>query len=93
VAVLAVRGDTKEKDTPRLSVTPKPAIAEELQQMADNSDLSKNELFNVAVDVLFFVWNVLKEGGTIGVKMPGDSEFRAYQFYIPGMTKPFSEGR
>ncbi len=91
---MAVKEDAKEKDTaPRLSVTPKPAIAEELQTMADNSDLSKNELVNVAIDVFFFVWKVLREGGTIGVKMPGDKEFRAYQFYIPGMTKPFSEVR
>jgi hypothetical protein len=86
---VSVRGDTKD---PRLSVTPKAAVARELNEMAENSDLSKNELFNVAIDVLYFVWNVCKQGGTIGVKMPGDKEFRAYQFYIPGMTKqPFSD--
>jgi hypothetical protein len=69
---VSVKGDTKDQ---RLSVTPKSAIATELNEMADETDLSKNELFNVAVDVLYFVWKVLRQGGTIGVKMPGDKEF------------------
>ncbi|WP_236728565.1 ribbon-helix-helix domain-containing protein [Mycolicibacterium obuense] len=84
---MSTKGDAKD---PRLSVTPKAAIAEELNEMADATDLSKNELFNVAVDVLYFVWNVIRRGGTIGVKMPGEKDFKPYEFYIPGMTKPFS---
>jgi hypothetical protein len=74
-----------------MSVTPKSAVAAELNEMTEATDLSKNELFNVAIDILYFTWNVLRKGGTIGVKMPGDKEFKPYQFYIPGMTKPFSD--
>lgn len=57
--------------------------------MHEDSGVSMNDLFNLGVDVLHFVWSVMRDGGAIGVRMPGEKEFTEVPIYIPGMTTPF----
>jgi len=82
---VSIKEDTRD----RLSVTTKPTTASLLTAMVKETSTSKNDLFNIGIDVLHFVWTVLRRGGVIGVKFPGDKDFEPVQIYIPGMTTPF----
>jgi hypothetical protein len=84
--------DTKTASE-RLSVTQKPSTIELVSEMTEETHLTKNELFNVGIDTLYFLWSVLRKGGAIGVKFPDDDDFKPVEIFIPGMTKPFSLGR
>ncbi|MFE1409186.1 hypothetical protein ACFW5D_37880, partial [Streptomyces sp. NPDC058770] len=72
--------------TDRVSVTQRPSTTTLLDEMTAASKMTKSELFNVGIDVLHFVWSILRKGGTIGVKFPGDADYRPVNIFIPGMT-------
>ncbi len=78
---LAAKDDSRD---PRLSVSPKPTVLAELNEMTENSDLTKNEIINVAIDVLYFVWSALRQGAVIGVKGLGEKDFQPYHIFSPG---------
>ncbi|WP_330185969.1 hypothetical protein OHB26_39665 (plasmid) [Nocardia sp. NBC_01503] len=74
----------------RTSITTKPTVEKLVEDMAEKTHITKSDLFNIGIDILHFVWTVLAKGGVIGVKLPGDDEFKPVQIYIPGMTQPFT---
>ncbi|WP_280267572.1 hypothetical protein [Nocardia wallacei] len=76
------------RSTDRVSVTQRPSTIKLLDEMIDASKMTKSEIFNVGIDVLHFVWAVLRKGGTIGVKFPGDTDYKPVNIFIPGMTSP-----
>lgn len=83
---VSVKEDTRN----RLSVTAKPPTRALLKEMSEETHISLNDLFTIGIDVLHFVWSVLRRGGVIGVKFPEDKEFEPVQIFIPRMTKPFA---
>jgi hypothetical protein len=50
--------------------------------------MTKSDVYNVGIDVLHFMWSVLSRGGTIGVKFPGDTDYKTVNMFIPGMPPP-----
>jgi hypothetical protein len=77
----------ESRTSERVSVTQRPSTVELLDQMSRATHMTKSELFNVGIDVLHFVWSVLSKDGVIGVKFPGDTEYKPVNILIPGMTK------
>ena len=70
----------------RVSVTQRPGTGELLEQMLHATRMSKSDIYNVGIDVLHFVWTVLRGGGQIGVKLAGETEYKPVNIFIPGMT-------
>ncbi|MEV6222636.1 hypothetical protein AB0M13_13390 [Nocardia fluminea] len=87
---MSEKEDTNTKAAARLSVTPRPTTRRLIRVMHEDSGVSMNDMFNLGIDVLHFVWSVMRNGGEIGVKMPDDTEFKPVPIFIPGMTTPFS---
>lgn len=77
----------EEPRTERVSVTQRPGTNELLEEMLKASHMTKSDIYNVGIDVLHFVWTVLRKGGVIGVKFPGDTDYKPVNIFIPGMTK------
>lgn len=77
-----------EARTERVSVTQRPATAQIVEEMTAATHLPKSDIYSTAVDVLHFVWSVLRKGGTIGVKFPGEEEYKPVRILLPGMIKP-----
>ncbi|MGY2026028.1 hypothetical protein [Nocardia gipuzkoensis] len=84
---MAAKEESKPTE-PRVSVTQRPGTGDLLDEMNAATKMSKNDLFNIGIDVLHFIWSVMAKGGTIGVKFPDDDTFRPVNIFIPGMTKP-----
>lgn len=79
----------KEETRPeRISITQRPSTTELLDQIIGATHMTKSDIYNVGVDVLHFVWTVLAQGATIGVKFPDDTDYKPVNIFIPGMTKP-----
>jgi hypothetical protein len=78
----------EENRTERVSVTQRPSTSELLEQIISATHMTKSDIYNVGVDVLHFVWTVLSKGGVIGVKFPGDTDYKPVNIFIPGMTQP-----
>lgn len=72
----------------RVSVTQRPSTNALLDEMTRETHMTKSDVYNVGIDVLHFVWTVLSRGGSIGVKLPGDTDYKPVSIFIPGMTKP-----
>ncbi|MGV9336653.1 hypothetical protein [Nocardia sp. NPDC003726] len=85
---MSVKEDTTKTKSKRRSITPKASTEELMSEMNKVTGLSPSNLFNIAIDVLHFVWSVTRRGGVIGVKFPSDEDFRLVQMHIPGMTRP-----
>jgi hypothetical protein len=92
---MAVKEGTRiDRATDRVSVTQRPGTGELLEEMVQATHMSKSDIYNVGIDVLHFVWTVLRNGGEIGVKISGESEYKPVNIFIPGMTKtPMTLGR
>lgn len=76
----------EENRIERVSVTQRPSTSELLEQITSATHMTKSEIYNVGIDVLHFVWSVLRKGGVIGVKFPGDTDYRPVRILIPGIT-------
>jgi hypothetical protein len=82
---MGVKEESRTSD--RVSVTQRPSTVELLNEMSSSTHMTKSDLFNVGIDVLHFVWSVLRKDGVIGVKFPGDTEYKPVNILIPGMTQ------
>jgi hypothetical protein len=82
----------EEPRTDRVSVTQRPSTITLLDEMTSATHMTKSDIYNVGIDVLHFVWTVLKKGGVIGVKFPGDTDYKPVNIFIPGMTRQPSFG-
>ncbi len=78
----------EENRLERVSITQRPSTNELLDQIVNATRMTKSDIYNVGVDVLHFVWSVLSKGGVIGVKFPGDTEYKQVNIFIPGMPQP-----
>jgi hypothetical protein len=70
----------------RVSVTQRPETSQLLEEMVEASGMSKTDLFNVGVDVLHFVWSVIRKGGSLGVRFDEDDDYQPAIMFIPGLT-------
>ncbi len=77
----------------RISVTQLPGTISQLQELTAATGFSKSDLFNIGLDVLHFLWHVLRKGGEIGVKMPGDDAYKPVAVFIPGIVRGDGENR
>lgn len=71
----------------RASITKRPATEQLLAEMTAASGLSQSELFNCGIDTLHFIWSVLKQGGEIATKFPGDARHTKMEIFIPGLIR------
>ncbi|MGW5519057.1 hypothetical protein [Nocardia africana] len=77
----------------RVSVTQRPTTIQQVEAMAAASGMTKSDVFNVGVDVLHFVWSVLRNGGEIGVKFADETAFNPVVMLIPGLDGPSADAR
>lgn len=72
----------------RQSITLVPHARALLKKMSELLGISKNDLLIGGIELLHFFWTILRRGGEIGVKLPGDEKFKTVHIFIPGLTRP-----
>ena len=66
----------------------KPTTESIFEELRAASDLTDEQLRGAGLDVLHFVWTVLKDGGQVAVRPAGDEVFTGVAIIVPGLINP-----